>query len=216
MSEKIDPKQPRHCKICNQTVAEINPSTWPHSLGKPLGAVCRPCARARKREFDAQYKKARMEARAAGVATLDPQTATTQAGLGGGAVAKVSSEHNRLPGELDMRKLPVARALREGAAVINEKAASIMGRLVGYADDPASPHHEWALKLLAERVIPKALFDELARKEVGGVGGAGGPRISINIMAAQAPAHGEARVIDVTPIVESTGGVPDEGAENGD
>lgn len=208
MSEMTKPA-PRQCKLCTRTETDVNPNTWPHSKGVPLGAVCKPCARERKRDFDAEYKKQRQTARAAGTASLVPNVtipAPTSAKAEPGTA--VSANRDRLPGEAKIKQLPVAKALKDGADTINAQAGQVLMTLFGYVNDPTSIHHEWALKMVAERVLPKALYDELGRKEAGGNGAGGGPRITINVMGATPPVHGGVAVIDVTPI-------EDEGAEDG-
>lgn len=61
----------------------------------------------------------------------------------------------------------VATALDAGVDYVNRHAETILTRLVHYVNTPESPHHEWALRLLAERVIPAKAFTSLAEREAG-------------------------------------------------
>lgn len=164
----------RRCKLCELLIEDINPNTWPYVHGVRKGAFCKPCAAARKRDFEAKRRKERVAARAAGTATLD-----------GVPAERIPGKHSgiRLPTELPTRHLAISKALRGAAEVLNDNAESIIRTIVGYVNDARSPHHEWAMRLLAERVLPKGLYDDLGRQEAGiGAGLAGGPRIMINIL----------------------------------
>lgn len=80
-------------------------------------------------------------------------------------------------------------------------AAEVIARVAEYARDPSSEHHAWALKFMAERVLPERLAQEsmLAaaglRDKDGGAKAA--PSITINI----APTNGNSvEVIEATPV----------------
>ena len=150
------------------------------SNGKPYGTHCRPCSRKRKRDYDVAAKAKRAAARAAGQVSL---TDTTKPPAGGTAV---STSRDAKPGELSLRQLDVAKALRVGAARLNESVEGILATILEYAGNTQSPHHEWALKLVAERVIPKKLYEDLGGQAAGLKAGQGTVRPSITVIVQQA------------------------------
>lgn len=161
----------RHCVRC----FEEKPYTrehWPSTRGKAIGSVCRVCARARKRNYDAGYKAAHIKARADNATSLS-LTPSSNTGV---------SARDKAPGELPFKQLEIVKALREGAQALNAYAASILNRIFGYAADPASPHHEWALRLIAERIIPRKLYEDLGGQAAGIKTGAGALRPAVTII----------------------------------
>ena len=150
------------------------------SNGKPFGTHCRPCSRKRKRDYDTAAKAQRAAARAAGQASL---TNMTKPPAGGTAV---STSRDAKPGELPLRQLEIAKALRVGAARLNESVEGILATILEYAGNQQSPHHEWALKLIAERVIPKKLYEDLGSQAAGMKAGQGTVRPSITVIVQQA------------------------------
>ena len=189
------------CKACGAEkpyTAEHFPST----RGEAVGTHCRPCSRARKRGLDKQARAKRAAARAAGPVSLTDMTKPAAAGKA------VSTSRDALPGELPLRQLDVARALRVGAERLNEAAEGILSTILEYAGNTGSPHHEWALKLIAERVIPKKLYEDLGGQAAGIKAGQGTVRPAITVIVQQAaPASPDSLsagarspvVIDVTP-----------------
>jgi len=181
------------CKSCSQS----KPATlefWPNAKGQPdVSGMCRLCNRTYKRLFDKRAKGARVAARTQGVASL---TDTAVAPAKGGAV---STSRDKLPGELPLRQLEVVQALRAGAQYLNEQARTILDTLFIYVADPTHPHHEWALKLVAERLMPRKLYEDLGAKDAGILAGEGGQRPSVTIIVqpAAAPAPVESPVVTV-------------------
>jgi hypothetical protein len=51
--------------------------------------------------------------------------------------------------------------------VLNEYAPAVMARLLEYFEDPDSPHHHWAIELMAERILPRKLYEELGGQAAG-------------------------------------------------
>ena len=98
----------------------------------------------------------------------------------------VSTSRDAKPGELPLRQLDIARALRIGAARLNESVEGILATILEYAANTQSPHHEWALKLIAERVIPKKLYEDLGGQAAGIKAGQGTVRPSITVIVQQA------------------------------
>jgi len=106
------------------------------------------------------------------------------------------------------KKLEVSRALQSGADVLNRRAANLVMLAARYASDEKSPHHEWALKLLIERILPVRAYAGagLAAFGIGGESQDGDrkPAVYINI-STQGPATPSAaplpgRVIDVVAV----------------
>ena len=198
-----DNAEMRRCKACG---ADLPYTTehWPSHHSKAYGVLCRPCSRTRKRAFDKTYRNLRAAARAQGAASLSDPTKPPA----GGAV--VSTTRDAKLGELRVRHLSVAHALREGADRLNEAAAGILATILEYAGNTQSPHHEWAIKLIAERVIPKKLYEDLGGQAAGIKAGQGTVRPAITVIVQQAapasPDSPAARVppvmIDVTPTRE--------------
>jgi hypothetical protein len=157
--------------------------------------MCRLCSRTYKRFFDKRAKGMRVAARTQQAASLN-----------GAAVVPakdtaVSKSKDKLPGELPLRQLEIVQALRAGAQYLNEQARTILDTLFIYVADPTHPHHEWALKLVAERLMPRKLYEDLGAKDAGIMAGEGSQRPSVTIIVqpATAPAPVESpavRVID--------------------
>jgi len=165
----------RRCVKCSAD-KQYTAEHWPATRGKPVGSVCRLCARIRKRDFDREYKQTRVAARTQSLAQL---AETPAAPARAGAVSKARDARE---GELPLRQLEVARALRVGASRLNEAAQGILDTILEYAGNQQSPHHEWALRLIAERVIPRKLYEDLGAQAAGIKAGQGGVRPAITII----------------------------------
>jgi len=180
------------CEVC-KTSKPYTVVEWPTRRGRPAGAVCRLCARERDKMFSRNAKQTRVAARIQSLATLS-ETAATPAKVG-----PVSISSARLPGELPLQQLAVTKALRIGSNLLNEKAQSVLERLVLYAESPSSPHHEWALKLIAERLLPRKLYEDLGSQAAGITAGTGTvrPLVTIIVQPATMPAPGESPSVTV-------------------
>ena len=184
----------RRCSICgDEKLYDV--ANWPMKYGRPDGSVCRLCSRKRKRAFDRSAKQERAAARTAGVATLTETSSALPAALQG-----VSTGRGMKPGELPLRQLDVAKALRVGAAALNENAQGILVTVFEYAMNANSVHHEWALKLIAERIIPRKLFEDLGLQAAGVKPGQGAMRPAVTIIvqpaAAPGPVESSVKVIE--------------------
>jgi hypothetical protein len=104
----------------------------------------------------------------------------------------VSQSDQRLPAELPLRQLEIATALRSGAEGLNQRAAGILATLFGYAEKADHPHHEWALRLLAERILPRKLYEDLGGQAAGIKTGQGTIRPAVNIIIQPAAGPGQA------------------------
>ena len=183
----------RECSRCREVLLYTT-ANWPADRGRAVGTVCRLCSRKRKRDFDGKYRGQRVAARVQSLAIL------------AGAVAAPASEvvaskvRDVLKVEGPLRRLEIAKALRAGATRINEHAGTVLDTVFEYAADKTSPHHEWALKLIAERVIPRKLYEDLGAQEAGieaGAGGANRPSVTIIVQPAAMPAPAaDARIIE--------------------
>jgi hypothetical protein len=182
------------CKLCSQE-KPYTPQHWPAERGHATGLVCRLCARDRKRDFDRKYKQTRVAARTHDLASLAATPATPTA-----TKRAVSTSRDAKKSELPIRALDVAKALRAGAESINAHAQDILTRVLGYAADPTSTHHEWALKLIAERVIPRKLYEDLGSQAAGIKAGQGAVRPAVTIIVQ--PAALPAQVEPVVRVIE--------------
>jgi hypothetical protein len=174
----------KECVRCKQS----HPYTiehWPATNGRAVGLVCRLCSRSRKRDFDRSYQQTRVAARTQDLASL------VRLGLAPAAVAPaVSQNRDARKGELKLRQLDVAKALRVGADAINDNAREVIMRVFEYAAAPSSPHHEWALRLVADRIIPRKLYEDLGSAAAGIKAGQGNvrPAVTIIVQPAAMPA----------------------------
>ena len=152
-----------------------------------MGTVCRPCSRNRRREFEKKYRKARTANRTqhlSMVANPDPAK----------SISKYIKEGK---GELAVKQLEVATALKQGADVLNRRSRWILARLLRYLHDPSHPHHEWAFKFVMERTMPKKLYEDLGAAAAGmkkGESGAKLPPINIIVQPAILPPSAEPSV----------------------
>jgi hypothetical protein len=195
MSDMIEtpPTAMRVCVRCEQA-RPFTIEHWPNQGGSAKGNVCRLCSRQRKRDFDKVYKQTRVAARTQSLATLaDAPAVPASTGL-------VSTARDAKEGELPMNQLQVATALRVGAKRLNESAQGILETILEYAANTQSPHHEWALKLIAERVIPRKLYEDLGSQAAGIKAGQGSIRPAVTIIvqpaALPAPVEPFVRVIE--------------------
>lgn len=170
----------RACSNCNNHV-QVDPLYWAYKDGKPLG-LCLACqtkckTRQRERELREPIKPAV------------------------GTVAKKAKPAAIVKAEVKaVSKLEATNALKAGAVVLNEHAAFVMAKVIEYASDPEHKHHLWALELLAQRILPRKLYEELGG-QAAGVGSLNDkrPTFQINIL----PAVSEAPVGRVVSVQEA-------------
>ena len=86
---------------------------------------------------------------------------------------------------------------------LSGNAVEVLERVAEYARDPSSPHHEWALKFMAERAMPLKMAQE-AQLDAAGLSASStaprAPEVHIHIGAAT-PVR-ESDVIDAIPVQE--------------
>jgi hypothetical protein len=90
----------------------------------------------------------------------------------------------------------VKATLEVGAAKLKDAAPKITDLVLGYAMDPTSEHHEWAAKLVAERLFPARGYAQPLVSQAGGIDGRGPstPVVYINITEARGPHRPEAEI----------------------
>jgi len=185
------------CRYCG-TAKPLTREHWPFEYGKLQTDICRLCSRQRKRAYDKKYRQMRVAARTQDLAALAATPTPTPAKM----ELLAPSQRDVKKDELAVSQLQVAKALRVGAATLNEHAQVILERVIRYAADSASPHHEWALKLVADRVIPRKLYEDLGAQAAGIKAGQGTIRPSVTIIVQ--PAAGPAPVEPSVTVVESS------------
>lgn len=147
-----NPQETRTCAKCEK-VTVVTPQTWPYRKGRkgfyqPEGTYCLECEKARKREYETRRKSI-----ATGVAALSaPSKGTPE------EQKKALKQANRLD---------VAQALKAGSIAVNQVAPGVMARIMEYLEDPDHKHHIWALELIAQRVLPRKLYEELGGQAAG-------------------------------------------------
>jgi transposase-like protein len=167
--------EPRKCTIC--AVEKLYTVHYFPAAGvKPTGTVCRDCAKRRRKEYEQNQRQKKIDAQAKSLAQLarDPAALARAAGKSPQALAKVS---RALQGQLE-----AATALSEGAAAVNKHAKQLLETIISYAQDRSSIHHEWALKLLTERIIPRRLYEELGAQAAGIKSGEATARPSVTVI----------------------------------
>jgi len=143
VEEPIEAAPTRVCSACGET-KPFDVKNWyaDRSKGKglkPRGTRCKSCYRS-------GIKSAKqME-----------DISTRQAGLKRAGVKA---------GKVDPRALRDAMA--GGVGALNEYAGDLLAIVMAYALDPTSPEHQWALKLMTERVMPAKMFAELGLNAAG-------------------------------------------------
>lgn len=161
----------RHvCRNCNEE-KPVTPGSWAFKPGGDPLQICLVCQTLRKVEAKAQREKER-------TAGDKPQTP------------------REIRGEA---KLDIAKALKSGANIANEYVDIVMARVLQYASDPTHKLHGWALEFLAERVMPRKLYEELGSQAAGTGLGDKRPTYLIQVLPApqqQQPAPPQPRVIE--------------------
>jgi hypothetical protein len=168
----------RTCHNCNAT-KPVAAGVWAFKPGGAPLKICFACQQARKADSHAQRAMQALQPLATD--TKPPAKKEPPAD-----VAEVKKE----------AKLDVAKALKIGARITNDHAEMVMARVLQYANDPTHELHKWALELLAERILPRKLYEELGG-QAAGVGSLNDkrPMFNINILPA-VPGGDTARVIN--------------------
>jgi hypothetical protein len=147
----------RRCVKCNESKV-VTPESWPYRKGRgphgtysAYGGVCLACEKIRKQEYEARRDK---------IAALVSDVPA--------APAKGNAADKTKQGEaVKASKLDVAKALKAGSRVLNEYAPSILARVIEWAEDPHHENHLWAVQFMAERIVPRKLYEELGGAAAG-------------------------------------------------
>ena len=163
------PQEKRTCAKCSAEKV-VTPETWPYRKGRTgqyqaHGARCLECEKKRKAEYEARRDKI--------------------------AVAIQTPPPDKEKGDKRKERLDVTAALKAGGHVLNTYAPSALARLLEYAEDPESEHHQWALELLLQRILPRKLFEELGG-QAAGVGALTDkrPQVIVNVLPTGGAAPG--------------------------
>ena len=160
----------RKCRVC----AEVKPFAASHwrtePNGKPRGWMCKACDSARS------SRKARRRSEVA-KALRDAAGAERAHGpISGRVKTSVAAQ------------LDSTEALRAGVRKANNIAETGLRTFGDYVADRSSPHHEWALKMLIERIMPAKLFAEMGLAGAG-LGDKGGGKQAPNVQIIVQPAQ---------------------------
>ena len=168
-----NPIEKKACRIC-KAEKEARPDLWPHRRGREgfylaYGAVCLSCEKKRKATYEERRK-----ALATGVAAATP------------VPAKGTTDDKQRKALKSANKLDIAQALKAGSIAMNQVAPGVMARIMEYLEDPEHRHHLWALELLAQRILPRKLYEELGG-QAAGVGALQDrrPMFVLNVLPAQ-------------------------------
>lgn len=150
-----NPQEKRTCRKCAADKI-VSPQTWPHRKGRTghyqaHGAICIECEKQRK----AAYEERRDD--------------IVKRVLGTGSVKGKSEKPESADRKqiAEASKLDVARALKAGSIALNDAAPAVMAKLLEYFEDDTSPHHQWAIEFLAQRIVPRKLYEELGGQAAG-------------------------------------------------
>jgi hypothetical protein len=145
----------RTCVKCS-TAKIVSPETWPYRKAKQgrysaYGGVCLVCEKKRRAEYEKRRDK---------IAALVADVPTLPAN--GDKDVKDAQKT-----ALASSKLDVAKALKAGSKVLNEYAPAVLARVLQQFEDTEDPNHQWALQFLAERILPRKLYEELGGAAAG-------------------------------------------------
>lgn len=177
-------EEKRTCSKCGETKV-VKPETWVYRPDKKKvyhahGQICLACEKARK----AEYEKRRDSL----AADVKPKSSEPK--------GKPDDERKAITAA---SKLDAALALKSGARALNDAAPGIVTRLLMWAEDEQHPHHLFAVEFLAQRIMPRKLFEELGGQAAGvGTLADKRPQFVIQVLPAQhpAPPGDTARVIE--------------------
>jgi hypothetical protein len=168
-----DSQESRTCTKCDATKV-TSPANWPHRKGRQghylaYGSICMECEKKRKAAYEERRKSI-----ATGVVAATP------------VPAKGTTDDKQRKALKSANKLDIAQALKAGSIAMNQVAPGVMARIMEYLEDPEHRHHLWALELLAQRILPRKLYEELGG-QAAGVGALQDrrPMFVLNVLPAQ-------------------------------
>lgn len=191
-----NPQETRKCRKCEETKV-VSPETWPYHKIKSgysaYGGVCQACETARKQD----QKRRAKELEKLGVDVPGHPIRKDDKDAEGKAAQKEA---------LNQSRLDVAKSLKIGSRTLNEYAPAVLARVLQQFEDASDPAHQWAVQFLAERILPRKLYEELGG-QAAGVGNLQDkrPQFLIQVIAASPDAH---RVIEHGPVVQTVEALP--------
>ena len=192
--ENAETRQCRKCKVDFPYTIEF----YPVFKGKPHGVWCRACAKKRRQAYESVYKQERIAERNKRLAAK-AAAAPTPASEGVVAQAEVAK-----PLVLPSAEAQLAATMRADVKGLAEAAPKIVATILSHAGNPRHPLHEWALKFIADRVMPKKLYEDLGAQAAGSKAGRGSARPSVTVIIQQTgPAPSDplaGRVIEATVV----------------
>jgi hypothetical protein len=187
-SSTAAPADQRTCVKCNETKT-VTPESWPYRKGRTgvyaaQGARCMACEKIRKQEYEARRDK---------IAALVSDVPAAPAGN--------SADKAKQNEAVKTSKLDVAKALKAGSRVLNDYSASVLARVLMWAEDEQHENHLWAVQFMAERILPRKLYEELGAAAAG-VGSLQDkrPMFTIQVLPAT-PEQPQGRIIEHDPII---------------
>jgi hypothetical protein len=192
-----NPQETRVCRKCS-TETVVSPSTWPyHKTGRgytAYGGVCQACETARKQD---QKRRAKDLEKLGGDVPTHPIRKDDKDAEGKAAQKEA----------LAQSRLDVARSLKIGSRTLNEYAPAVLARVLQQFEDASDPAHQWAVQFLAERILPRKLYEELGG-QAAGVGSLKDqrPQFLIQVVAASPDVsagrvieHGQVQTVEALP-----------------
>ena len=187
----------RQCRKC-QTVFPYTIEFYPVYKGKPHGVWCRACAKKRRRVYESVYKQERIAERNK---RLAEKAAAAPTPASEGATAQAETAQSLV---LPNAEAQLAATMRADVKGLAEAAPKIVATILSHASNSKHPLHEWALKFIADRVMPKKLYEDLGAQAAGSKAGRGTARPSVTVIIQQTgPAPSDplrGRVIDATVV----------------
>lgn len=184
------PPDQRTCRKCNETKF-VTPESWVYKPDKKKvyhahGLVCLACEKKRKAEYEARRDQL--------AAVVKPAKSVS--------TEKPDEKRQALTAA---SKLDAANALKIGSRALNDAAPGILARVLMWSEDEGHEQHAWAVEFLAQRILPRKLYEELGGTAAGGQLADKRPQYVIQILPAQPGApegrvvEGQAHVVDITP-----------------
>ena len=186
----------RQCRKC-QGVFPYTIEFYPTLRGEPHGVWCRACVKKRRKAYESVYKQERIAERNK---RLAEKAAAAPTPASEGVVAQTDAAK---PLVLPSAEAQLAATMRADVKGLAEAAPKIVATILSHASNSKHPLHEWALKFIADRVMPKKLYEDLGAQAAGSKAGRGTVRPAVTVIIQQTgPAPSDplrGRVITMPP-----------------